>query len=205
MKLSLLTLFTSFTLISGFTTPLITTSKVVKSTTAIKAVNDRRSFLKTTQTLASAAFVTTVLPNVASAAEYVPKFEDIKVLYSLAASLDKLAEKCADPDQSETILSSVRIFNKDPNFYPGYARNFISKTVKNNADGDSRVGYVRQACNGIGSLQELLEGRQGLEGKDASAEAVKRVKKAQALLAKFFAGSGVEDDKVKAFIASHSS
>jgi len=34
---------------------------------------------------------------------------------------------------------------------------------------------------------------------------VKRVKKAEALLAKFFAESGVEDEKLKAYIAAHSS
>ena len=62
-----------------------------------------------------------------------------------------------------------------------------------------------QACNGIGSIQELLEGRQGLSGQEASDEAVKRVRKAQALLAKFFAESGVEDERVSAFIGKHSS
>ena len=53
-------------------------------------------------------------------------------------------------------------------------------------------------------MQELLEGRQGLEGKAAAAEATKRVERAQQLLAKFFAGSGLEgDETVKAFIAAH--
>jgi len=51
-------------------------------------------------------------------------------------------------------------------------------------------------------VEEVLEGRQGLEGADAAAEASKRVKRAQALIAKFLAESGVEDEKVAAFVAA---
>jgi hypothetical protein len=39
------------------------------------------------------------------------------------------------------------MFNRDPSFYTGYARNYISKSVLNNADGDVRVGYIRQVSN----------------------------------------------------------
>ena len=53
-------------------------------------------------------------------------------------------------------------------------------------------------------MQELLEGRQGLEGQAAAAEAKKRVDRAQQLLAKFFANSGLEgEESIKAFIAAH--
>jgi len=119
MKLALLTLLAPLPLISGFTTPLAATPATIQTATSLKAVNDRRSFLKTSQTVATTAFVSTVLPNIASAADYVPKFDDVKILYSLAASLDKLADKCADPDKAEAVLEGVRLFNKDPNFYPG--------------------------------------------------------------------------------------
>jgi hypothetical protein len=39
--------------------------------------------------------------------------------------------------------------------------------------------------------------------KEASAESVKRVKKAQTLIAKFLAESGVETDETKAYIKAH--
>jgi len=43
-----------------------------------------------------------------------------------------------------------------------------------------------------------------LEGKTAAKEAVVRVKKSQALIAKFLAKSGVEgDEKINAFVKSH--
>lgn len=119
MKLALLSLVAPLSLISGFTAPLSVSPKVSQTSSTLYAINDRRSFLKSSQTLATAAFVSTALPNIASAAEYVPKFDDLKVIYSLAASLDRLAVKCADPDQAETVLSSVKLFNKDPDFYPG--------------------------------------------------------------------------------------
>lgn len=118
-------------------------------------------------------------------------------------SLDSLKAKVADPDQSEAALVGLRSFNRDPNFYTGYARNFISKTVKNNADGDVRVGYIRQASSVIGSIQELLEGRQGLYGADASKEAVARVEKAQALIGRFLAECGIEDERFGSFVLAH--
>jgi len=118
-------------------------------------------------------------------------------------SLDNLKAKVADPDQSEAALVGLRSFNKDNGFYTGYARNYISKTVKNNAEGDARVGYIRQASSVLSSIQELLEGRQGLFGADASKEAVARVAKAQALIGKFLGECGVEDAKFAAYISAH--
>jgi len=154
--------------------------------------------------LSKAAITTSIVafPSVASAA-YTPKYDDMKQIYGLGVSLDRLKEKVSSEDQWEAALVGIRSFNKDSNFYTGYARNFISKTVKNNAEGDVRVGYIRQASSTIGSLQELLEGRQGLYGNDASKEAVARVEKSQALIGKFLAGSGVEEDKFTAYIAAH--
>lgn len=39
--------------------------------------------------------------------------------------------------------------------------------------------------------------------KAATAEAINRVKKAQALIGKFLAESGVKDEKIDAYIAAH--
>lgn len=60
-----------------------------------------------------------------------------------------------------------------------------------------------QACTLIGSTQAILEGGTGMVEKEASAESVKRVKKAQTLIAKFLAESGVETDETKAYIKAH--
>jgi len=152
----------------------------------------------------SVAVVLGANPSVASAKEFVPTIDSVKQIYILGMTLDSLGQKVADPETFEDALVGLRAFNRDATFYPNYARNFISKSVKNNADGDSRVGYIREAAQVIGSCQELLEGRQGLEGKTAAKEAVVRVKKSQALIAKFLAKSGVEgDEKINAFVKSH--
>jgi len=79
-----------------------------------------------------------------SGKEYEPKFDDLKQIYGLGMSLDRLNDKVSDPDKWGGALEGLRAFNRDPNFYNGYARNYISKSVKNNADGDDRVGYIRQ-------------------------------------------------------------
>jgi len=160
----------------------------------------RRSIL---QTITTGTILSSV-PGMALAAEYTPKFDDMKQIYALAVTLDSLKAKVADPDQFETALVGLREFNRAANFYPGYAKNFILKSVKASADTDPRVGYVTQASNTIGSCQELLEGRQGLFGADAAKEAVSRVSKAQQLLGKFLMESGVEDSRFKDFVASHS-
>jgi hypothetical protein len=160
----------------------------------------RRSALLTTGIIASSIFPSAAFALGGSSE---PKFDNMKQIYSLGLSLDSLKTKVADPDQSEAALVGLRSFNRDPNFYTGYARNFISKTVKNNADGDVRVGYIRQASSVIGSIQELLEGRQGLYGADASKEAVARVEKAQALIGRFLAECGVEDERFGSFVLAH--
>eukprot|EP00553_Chaetoceros_curvisetus_P011329 CAMPEP_0204638152 /NCGR_PEP_ID=MMETSP0717-20131115/38723_1 /ASSEMBLY_ACC=CAM_ASM_000666 /TAXON_ID=230516 /ORGANISM="Chaetoceros curvisetus" /LENGTH=143 /DNA_ID=CAMNT_0051657827 /DNA_START=52 /DNA_END=483 /DNA_ORIENTATION=+ len=134
-----------------------------------------------------------------------PTYDNMKLIYDLGMSLDALKAKVADPDQSAAALVGLVAFNKSPGFYPGYARNFISKTVKNNADGDVRVGYIRQACSVIGSIQELLEGRQGLYGADASKEAVARVEKAQGLIGKFLLESEITEkmEQFEAYAKAH--
>ncbi len=150
-------------------------------------------------------------------------------------SLERLTAKLKDPDQLEAALSGVKQFNKQPDFYNGYAKNFIMKTVKKGSDSDPRVGYIRQVSQGkilrkqmlgsleqqswyflptissffqastlISSLESVLSGGDALMNeKSTSDEAVKRIRKAQGLIAKFIAESGVEDEKLATFVASH--
>mmetsp|Transcript_44294 Transcript_44294/g.134925 ORF Transcript_44294/g.134925 Transcript_44294/m.134925 type:complete len:165 (-) Transcript_44294:597-1091(-) len=108
---------------------------------------DRRSFASS----ASLAFVGAALagnPAPASAvgyfAEYTPKFDDLKQIYVLGVTLDRLAAKCGDESQWDAARSGLIEFNKDKNFYTGYAKNYISKSVKKNAEGDPRVGYIKE-------------------------------------------------------------
>ena len=120
-----------------------------------------------------------------------------------ARALDKLVEKL-ESNQIEAALSGVKAFNKDPNFYSGYARNFILKSVKNNADADPRVGYIKQASTLIGSLEGVLSGGDALMNESSTTkEAVARVKKAQALIAKFIDECGIQDEKLAAYVSSH--
>ena len=104
-------------------------------------------------------------------------------------------------------LEGLRQWNKDPNFYTGYAKNYISKSVKKGAVDDPRVAYIKDASALISSCQELLEERvEGFTGKAAGVEGIKRVKEAQKLVGKFFAESGVEGegaDKIAAYVAAH--
>jgi len=127
----------------------------------------------------------------------------MKQIYGLGLSLNSLKEKVSKEETFGAALVGLGAFNRDKNFYTGYARNFIGKTVKNNPEGDVRVGYIRTASSIIGSIQELIEGRQGLTGDAAAKEAVARVEKAQALIAKFLAESGVKDERFEPFIAAH--
>lgn len=125
------------------------------------------------------------------------------LLSVLGTSLDKLVEKL-ESGQTEAALSGVKLFNKDPSFYNGYARNFILKSVKNNADADPRVGYIKQASTLIGSLEGVLTGGDALMNeKSTSAEALARVKKAQMLIGKFIAECGIEDPKLAAYVSAH--
>lgn len=154
--------------------------------------------------VASAAFAASALlvPQ-AAFAEYVPKVDDMKQIYFLGTSLDKLVEKL-ESNQIEAALTGVKAFNKEPTFYSGYARNFILKTVKKNADADPRVGYIKQASTLIGSLEGVLTGGDALMNEsNTTKEAVARVKKAQALIAKFIDECGVQDEKLAAYVNAH--
>jgi len=175
--------------------------QMTSSTTNTEEISRRTAL---TQFLASTAFLTAAVPSIASAADYVPNYRDMKQIYGLGVTMDSLKTKVSDPDLFETALDGIRQYNRDKGFYPGYARNFISKSVKNNADGDDRVGYIRAASAVITSLEGLLDGSEGLRGKDASKEAVLRVGKAQSLIAKFIKGSGVTgEEKLDAFVKAH--
>mmetsp|Transcript_34755 Transcript_34755/g.83984 ORF Transcript_34755/g.83984 Transcript_34755/m.83984 type:complete len:217 (-) Transcript_34755:1351-2001(-) len=168
---------------------------------------DRRGMLvdvfTAATTVTAASFVALPVPP-AFAAEYVPQFKDMKQIYVLGQGLDRLIAKLKDPDQIETVREGVKTFNRDPNFYSGYAKNFIMKTVKKGSDSDPRVGYIKQASTLISSLESVLGGGDALMNeKTTTDEAIKRIEKAQALVVKFLDESGVTDEEVTSFIASH--
>jgi len=170
------------------------------TTTQLQAEMGRREMV----TAAAISAGVLLLPVEAAFAEYVPKVQDMVQIYFLGTSMDKLVVKLQDPTQIETVLASVKSFNKDPTFYNGYAKNFILKTVKKGADSDPRVGYIRQASTLIGSLEGVLQGGDALMNeKSTTAEAIARVKKAQILIAKFIDECGIQDEKLSAFVASH--
>ena len=104
-------------------------------------------------------------------------------------------------------LEGLRQWNKDPGFYSGYAKNYLSKVVKKGSADDPRLGYIKEASDKISSCQELLEGRvEGFAGKAAGDEAIKRIKASQKLIGKFLVESGVEGegaDKIAAYVKSH--
>ena len=185
-------------------------------------VSDRRAFVQSVaSTIAGVATVTTIAPGPASATEkwvydnakevvvenrYKPKFDDLNQIYGLGKGLEKLEAKVSsgDDEQLGKALDGLRAFNKDPNFYPGFAKNYISKVVKRSAADDERIGYVKEAATLVSSCEGLLRGEEaGLSGADAAREATTRVKKAESLIAKFLAESGVEDERVAAYVAAH--
>jgi len=184
--------------------PLVSSTTTMATTTAL-AMMDRRSMLTNTATaVVTAAAVTVGTPLPAFAGDdYVPKYDDLKQIYFLGASLDKLADKLSNPDTIEAALDGVRLFNKDPAFYPGYAKNYIQKSVKKGADADPRVGYIKQACTLIGSIETVAAGGAALADQKAIEESISRVRKAQALIGRFLAESGVEDEKLASYIAKH--
>ena len=112
-----------------------------RSSTQLNAV-DRREFFNNAAALAVSGVV--IGAPQAAFAEYVPRLDDMKQIYFLGASLDKLVAKLSNPDTIEAGLEGVRLFNKDPNFYPGYAKNFVLKSIKKGGDSDPRVGYIKQ-------------------------------------------------------------
>ena len=185
-------------------------------------VSDRRAFAQSVaSTIAGVATATTLAPGPASATEkwvydnakevvvesrYKPKFDDLNQIYGLGKGLEKLEAKVSsgDDEQLGKALDGLRAFNKDPNFYPGFAKNYISKVVKRSAADDERIGYVKEAATLVSSCEGLLRGEEaGLSGADAAKEATTRVKKAESLIAKFLAESGVEDERVAAYVAAH--
>ena len=121
------------------------------SSTALSLAMDRRAMMVQTASIATttAVVVLGATPLPAMAGEYVPKIDDIKQIYFLGVSLDRLKDKLGNPDSLEAALDGVRLFNKDPNFYPGYTRNFILKTVKTGADADPRLGYIKQVSDDV--------------------------------------------------------
>lgn len=193
--------------IHSFSYPRVSSSSVRQSSSLGATIDDnRRVFLGKSLASSTAAILAFMPVEKAMAADknFVPTYDDIKVIYALGVTLDNLATSVGNPDTFSKALEGIIVFNRTPNFYNTFARSFISKSVKNNADGDPRVGNIRLASSQIASLQELLGGRQGLTGQDAAKEAVKRVRNAQALIAAFLSESGVQnDEKVNAFIKAH--
>lgn len=154
MKLIATFLAATLGLSQAFT--VVPSGSTATSSTSLAAMADRRAVLKTVATAAAAVAVAAPLP---AFAEYEPKVDDLKQIYFLGASLDKLVDKLANPDTLEAGLDGVRMFNKDPDFYPGYAKNFISKTVKKSADADPRVGYIKQVrIRNVCAFSEFVDG-----------------------------------------------
>ena len=185
-------------------------------------VSDRRAFAQSVaSTIAGVATVATIAPGPASATDkwvydnakevvvenrYKPKFDDLNQIYGLGKGLEKLEVKVSsgDDEQLGKALDGLRAFNKDPNFYPGFAKNYISKVVRRGAADDERIGYVKEAATLVSSCEGLLRGEEaGPSGVEAAKEATTRVKKAESLVAKFLAESGVEDERVAAYVAAH--
>lgn len=117
---------------------------------SLHATADRRQFSQqAAAVIGGAAFAFSgAAPALAvRGVDYTPKFDDLKVLYQLGLSLDRLVDKYSREETVEAGLNGVREFNKQPKFYPGYAKNYVSKIVLNNADADPRVGYVKQVSS----------------------------------------------------------
>jgi hypothetical protein len=147
--------------------------------------------------------VATTLSPPAFAADYVPRVEDLKGIAQLGVSLDKLSTQLADPSQWGAASNSLAQFARDPKFYPNYARNFISKTVKENAEDDMRVGKIKLATSTIISIKDVID--TGTGSKSEVEDVVARCKKAQNLIGDFLGDSGVTDERVVAFVKAHHS
>lgn len=124
-----------------------------------------------------------------------------QVIASLGVSLDKLASRVGDSSQWGEAGLNLAQFSKDPKFYSNYARNYVSKTVKNDAESDPRVGKIRLSEKTLLSVKDLLDTGTGTD--EECKEAVKRVKKAQSLIGEFLEGSGVNDERVEKYIKEH--
>jgi hypothetical protein len=143
MKLSLAVLATVIGFSQAFTAAPRSTG--TSSTQLLAAPLNRRELVNQVAALTLAGVV--VGPQAAFAQGYEPKFDDVKQIYILGKSLDRLVDKLNDPDQVEAGLTGVVMFNKDVGFYPGYAKNYVLKLVKTGADKDSRVGYIKQVSD----------------------------------------------------------
>jgi hypothetical protein len=103
MKLSLAILWA----ILGFSQAFVVApsrSAASKQRTQLKM--DRREIMTKTAGLVAAGVV--LGPNAAFAADYVPRYEDMKQIYFLGASLDKLIAKLSNPDTVEAGLDGIR-------------------------------------------------------------------------------------------------
>jgi hypothetical protein len=142
MKLSIAVIATTLAVSQAFMV-----APSTRSSTQLNAASlDRREFFTNAAALAATAALVGA-PQMAFAADYVPSLDNMKQIYFLGASLDKLVAKLENPDTVEAALEGVRLFNKDPDFYTGYARNFILKEIKKGTDQDPRVGYIKQVRN----------------------------------------------------------
>lgn len=65
------------------------------------------------------------------------------------------------------------------------------------------IFFNKKACTLIGSVETVAAGGAALMDKAAITESISRVSKAQALIGKFLAESGVKDEKLDAYIATH--
>eukprot|EP00593_Proboscia_inermis_P003933 CAMPEP_0171324600 /NCGR_PEP_ID=MMETSP0816-20121228/116282_1 /TAXON_ID=420281 /ORGANISM="Proboscia inermis, Strain CCAP1064/1" /LENGTH=317 /DNA_ID=CAMNT_0011823571 /DNA_START=100 /DNA_END=1054 /DNA_ORIENTATION=- len=144
--------------IHSFSYPKVSSSSVRQSLSLGATIDDnRRVFLGKSLASSTAAILAFMPVEEAMAKDiFVPTYDDIKVFYALGVTLDNLATSAGNPDTFSKALEGIVVFNKSPNFYNTFARSFISKSVKNNADGDPRVGKIRLASSQISSLQELL-------------------------------------------------
>lgn len=152
-------------------------------------------------TFVPSAFLAQPALAAGAADDYVPKVEDVKLIAALGVSLDKLAERVGDANQWGEAGLNLAVFAKDPRFYENYARNYVSKSVKNDAESDPRVGKIKLAIKTIISVKDLIDVGTGTDAE--CKEAVQRVRKAQVLIGDFLQGSGVSDERVTKYIASH--
>eukprot|EP00591_Stephanopyxis_turris_P012846 CAMPEP_0195516948 /NCGR_PEP_ID=MMETSP0794_2-20130614/9278_1 /TAXON_ID=515487 /ORGANISM="Stephanopyxis turris, Strain CCMP 815" /LENGTH=136 /DNA_ID=CAMNT_0040645665 /DNA_START=47 /DNA_END=454 /DNA_ORIENTATION=+ len=136
MKLSSF-LFIAFSGSAAAFVPTFNTQRHATSMSMSKGNVSRKNFIATSS---AALFTASSMPGSAFAlgfgGDFTPTYDDVKALYALGVTLDNLVTKVSSPDTFPAALEGLVLFNKSPNFYIGYARNFISKSVKNNADGD---------------------------------------------------------------------
>jgi hypothetical protein len=139
MKLSIAVIATTLAVSQAF---MVAPSGNVQTT---QLAMDRRELFSSAAALALSGVV--LGPQAAFAADYEPRFDDMKQIYFLGASLDKLVDKLSNPDTVEAGMEGVRMFNRDNTFYTGYAKNFILKSIGKGADSDPRVGYVKNVSS----------------------------------------------------------